>query len=236
MAFSTDLQKQAAAHAALSYVELDMVVGLGTGSTATHFVRGLGERVADGLKVKGVATSLATAALARDCGIEVLDPDDVPAIDITVDGADELDDTLQLIKGAGAALLREKIIAASSARMVVIADASKHVKCLGAFPLPVEVVPFGAQTTRRRILTLLDQMGQTGAKVTVRMSESGDPVVTDGGHILLDCALKEIADAQALSHGLNDIPGVVDHGLFLGLATLALIGTGDGVTTLTPPL
>jgi ribose 5-phosphate isomerase A len=224
-------QKQAAALAALEHVEDGMRLGLGTGSTAAKFVDALGKRVAGGLKVVGVPTSLATHDQAVRLGIPLTTLDETPELDLTVDGADELDDRLQLIKGGGGALLREKMVAASSRRMIVIADASKHVETLGAFPLPVEVVQFAHHATSRKIAQAAAALGCSG-DITLRMRD-GAAFVTDNGNYIYDCALARIGDAAALAASLSPIPGVVDHGLFIGLADLALLGTPDGLKTIT---
>ena len=228
----SDAQKRAAAMAALDYVEDGMRVGLGTGSTAAHFVRGLGERVAGGLRVVCAATSEATAALAREVGIEVRDPNVVRRFDLTVDGADELDARLRLIKGGGGALLREKMIAAASDRMIVIADAGKVVGTLGAFALPVEVVAFGWELTQDRVKAALADAGQGAAPIRRRLAADGPVYMTDNGGFILDCALGAIADPQMLASGLASAPGVIEHGLFIGLCDLALVGTDTGVRVL----
>jgi ribose 5-phosphate isomerase A len=220
-------QKRAAALRALEDVEPGMRLGLGSGSTAAHFVDVLGAAVAEGLDVLCVPTSEVTATQAHGLGIRLATLEEVPELDLTVDGADELDDQLVLLKGGGGALLREKIVATASHRMTVIADAGKRVKKLGKFPLPVEVVPFGAQVTERQIEEVVQVHGCQG-DITVRMN--GDtPFMTDGGHLIYDIAFGEIASPEVLGHALNAIPGVVEHGLFVGIATCAIIGT-DTVT------
>jgi ribose 5-phosphate isomerase A len=226
---STDDQKRAAGEAAARLVESGMVVGLGTGSTAVHFVRALAARR---LNVRGVATSLATEALARSLGLTMLDLDDAPPIDLTVDGADEIGPGLALIKGAGAALLREKLVWEASRRCVVIADARKTVATLGEFPLPVEVVAFGHTTTARRIAAVLEALGIAAAPV-LRLKD-GAPLATDGGNLIYDLACGAIPDPARLAEALKRVTGVVEHGLFLGLAQMALIGMEDGVAKLTP--
>lgn len=224
-----DLKSQAAA-AALSYVEPSMKLGLGTGSTAARFVDLLGEKVAQGLKIVGVPTSEATHRQAAELGIPLATLEELPELDLTIDGADEVDGALRLIKGGGGALLREKIVAASSRRMLVIADASKKVTQLGAFPLPVEVAPFGLGSTGLRVERAAAALGLTGA-VTLR--RRGDaPFLTDGGHYILDCAFGAIPDPERLAADLAATPGVVEHGLFLGLASVALIAGLNGVETL----
>jgi len=227
-----DTWKRQAAEAALAHVRDGMRLGLGTGSTAAHFVRALGLRVRAGLNVAGVPTSEATAALARAEGIPLTSLDETPELDLTVDGADEIGPGLDLIKGGGAALLREKIVAAASRAMLVIADHSKRVPVLGAFPLPVEVVPFGLAATTRKVEAAVARLGLSGA-ITLRRRD-GATVLTDGGHYLLDAALGSIPDPAALARSLSAIPGVVDHGLFIGLATRAVLAGPAGITELTP--
>jgi ribose 5-phosphate isomerase A len=225
-----DFAKRAAAARALEMVEDGMTLGLGTGSTAGWFVRLLSERVRDtGLMVTGVATSSATVWLAEELGVPLRRLDDVERIDLTVDGADEIDAELNLIKGGGAALLQEKIVAAASARMVVIADASKRVARLGAFPLPVEIVRFGWTATRALVARVLAEMDVDGREVTVRMGASG-PLVTDEGHHILDLHLRRIGDPPTLAAALNALPGVVEHGLFIRMAEAAVFGRADGGT------
>jgi ribose 5-phosphate isomerase A len=229
---NTDDRKRRAALAALEAVEPGMKLGLGTGSTADEFVRALGDRVRDGLDVVGVPTSERTAKLAASLGIALTTLDKEPALDMTVDGADELDRRLRLIKGGGGALLREKIVATASRRMIVIADDSKLVETLGAFPLPIEVVPFGLGATRNAISALTEQLKLSGP-VTLRQSGEGKPYLTDGGHFILDAAFGRIADPEALADGLNRIAGVVEHGLFLGIASEAMIAGAEEVIKLT---
>jgi ribose 5-phosphate isomerase A len=219
--------------AALDHITDGMRLGLGTGSTAEAFVRHLGARVAAGLKVVGVPTSERTAELARSLGIPLSTLEETPELDLTIDGADEIGPGLALIKGGGAALLREKIVAAASTRMLVIADQSKVVDALGAFPLPIEVVPFGLEATRRAVVKAATGLGLDGA-VALRRTASGEPLVTDGGHFILDASFRRISDPEALSAALGRIPGVVEHGLFIGLASLALVAGDGGVETLTP--
>ena len=221
-----DLKRQAAARA-LDCVQPGMRLGLGTGSTAKHFVDLLGEKVRAGLTVICVPTSEATRAQAESLGIPLTTLDETPELDLTVDGADELDDNLRLIKGGGAALLREKIVAAASRRMIVIADASKHVARLGQFSLPIEVVPFGLEVTKRAVIAAAKKAGANGP-VTLRHTPDGRILVTDGGHYILDGAFGAIPDPEALSFALNSIPGVVEHGLFIGLATGAVIAHANG--------
>ena len=228
-----DEQKRAAAKAALSYVKPGMKLGLGTGSTAAHFIDGLGEMVKGGLKVTCVPTSAATHKQAKSLNIPLTTLDKDPYLDLTVDGADEIDPNFNLIKGGGGALLLEKIVASSSRHVLIIADASKKVKTLGAFPLPIEVVPFGIKATGWKIERAFKIVGVSG-KMVLRVS-NGKPFVTDGGHAIIDCALGKIPDAPRLAGLISTIPGVVDHGLFIGLAGIALIGTDKGVKTFKKP-
>ena len=227
---SPDEQKQAAADAALDYIEDGMRLGLGTGSTAARFVDGLGQKVAAGLNVLCVPTSKATEAQANRLGIPLTTLAETPELDLTVDGADELDDALSLIKGGGGALLREKIVATSSKRMIVIADASKHVETLGRFPLPVEVIPFGHESTRRKIKAAAFACGCEG-DITLRM-QAGEAFVTDNSNLIYDCHFGRIEDAETLARLLSSIAGVADHGLFIRTADLALIGTPGGLQTI----
>ena len=223
-----DAQKRAAAARAIEFVRPGMRLGLGTGSTAKHFVELLGERVRDGLTVVGVPTSDATRRDAERVGVPLSTLDETPELDLTVDGADEIAPDLSLIKGGGGALLREKIVAAASARMIVIADESKWVPVLGHFPLPVEVEPFGLESTRRAVEAVFADTGSPTA-ATLRRTKDGHAFVTDGGHWILDGALQRIADPKALAARLCAIPGVIEHGLFIGLATAAILAGGGGV-------
>jgi ribose 5-phosphate isomerase A len=223
---SVDDQKRRAALAALDHVEDGMKLGLGSGSTAAHFVRALGERVAAGLDVVGVPTSEGTAALAAAVGIRLTTLDAEPDLDLTVDGADELDGRLRLIKGGGGALLREKIVASCSRRMIVIAEEAKEVAMLGKFALPVEVVPFGATATAARITAVARDHGCRG-EVRQRHRD-GAVFVSDGGHWIYDCDFGAIPDPEGLGTALLAIPGVVEHGLFIGLASMAILGTDEG--------
>jgi ribose 5-phosphate isomerase A len=219
-----------AAAAAVAEVKPGMKLGLGSGRTAEHFVRLLGEKVRAGLDVIGVPTSERTAELARELGIPLATLDEVPALDLDVDGADEIDPELRLIKGGGGALLREKIVATASKRMLVLGDPSKTVKTLGAFPLPIEVVPFGLAATRRAIDRAVDKL-LLSPQMKLRQA-NGNTFVTDGGHYIFDASFGRIPDPEALARALEATPGVVDHGLFLGLATTAIIGRSDGVDRL----
>ncbi len=223
-----DLAKFAAAKRASLMVEEGMRVGLGTGSTATWLVKCLGERVREeGLRFTGVATSTRTAALAMEVGIRVVALDEAGWLDLTIDGADEFDARMNLIKGGGGALLREKIVAAASDQMVVIADAGKRVETLGAFPLPVEVIPFGLQTTRTLIGRLLSELDMPGRETTLRM-DGEVPFLTDAGNHIVDLHLDRIDRPMPLCQALNQIPGVVENGLFLDLCDKVVIGHGDG--------
>ena len=222
-----ELKRQAAARA-LEEVRDGMKLGLGTGSTAKHFVDLLGEKVRAGLKVIGVPTSEATRAQAERCGIALTTLDDVDRLDLTVDGADEIDHALNLIKGGGGALLREKIVAAASDRMIVIADDSKWVEVLGRFPLPIEVIPFGLAATRRALEKAFAQCGVSGQMV-LRKGLDGHVFVTDGGHWIVDAHLGRIEDAPRLAGHLGAIPGVVEHGLFTNLADTAVLAGGQGI-------
>jgi len=221
------LKRQAAARA-LEQVRGGMKLGLGTGSTAKHFVDLLGEKVRAGLGVIGVPTSEATRTQASQCGIRLTTLDEVDRLDLTVDGADEADPALDLIKGGGGALLREKIVAAASDRMIVIADDSKWVEQLGRFPLPVEVVPFGLGATQRAIADAFAQAGVSG-QMGVRKGRDGHVFVTDGGHWIIDAHLGRIADPPRLAGLLNAIPGVVEHGLFIGLASTIILAGAQGI-------
>jgi ribose 5-phosphate isomerase A len=228
-----DLKRQAAARA-LEEVRDGMRLGLGTGSTAKHFVELLGEKVRAGMKVIGVPTSEATRADAERCGVPLTTLDEVDRLDLTVDGADEVDPALDLIKGGGGALLREKIVAAASDRMIVIADDSKWVEPLGRFPLPIEVVPFGLGATRHAIEAAFAAAGVTG-EITVRQGKDGHAFVTDGGHWIVDARLGRIPDAPRLAASLASIPGVVEHGLFIGLASMAILAGAQGIRVVQRP-
>ncbi|NIX76952.1 ribose-5-phosphate isomerase RpiA [Microvirga terricola] len=226
----SDTLKRAAAERAAALVSDGMRLGLGTGSTAAHFVAAIGERVRGGLKVIGVPTSEATRQQAEREGIPLTTLDETPELDLTVDGADELDGQLRLIKGGGGAHLREKIVAAASHRMIVIADGSKHVETLGRFPLPIEVVPFGLKATEIAIAKVLKG---SGLNPDLRLrAKDGNPFVTDSGNLILDAHLGRIEKPDALAAALNAVPGVVEHGLFLGLATGAILATGEGLVEL----
>src|ERR1700728_223494 len=217
-----EAQKRAAASRAVEFVHPGMRLGLGTGSTAKHFVELLGERVRAGLDVVGVPTSEVTRADAERCGIRLTTLDEIDRLDLTIDGADEIEPSLNVIKGGGGALLREKIVAAASDRMIVIADESKWVDTLGRFPLPMEVIPFGLAATRRGIEKAFAQSGVSG-QMAVRNGKDGHVFVTDGGHWIVDAHLERITDAPRLAGLLNAIPGVVEHGLFIGLPRTAIL-------------
>jgi ribose 5-phosphate isomerase A len=227
------LKRQAAARA-LEHVRDGMKLGLGTGSTAKHFVELLGERVRAGLDVIGVPTSEATRADAIRCGIKLTTLDDIDRLDLTVDGADEIDPALNVIKGGGGALLREKIVAAASDRIIVIADDSKWVEMLGRFPLPVEVIPFGLAATQRAIGEAFAESG-VGGPMTVRKGKDGHAFVTDGGHWIVDTHLGRIPDAARLADMLSSIPGVVEHGLFIGLVSMAMLAGANGIRVIERP-
>jgi len=223
-----DRAKYAAARRAVDLVEDGMKLGLGTGSTAAWMVRALAERARDeGLRLTCVPTSMRTAELARELGLKVVPLDEAGWLDLTIDGTDEFDADLTLIKGGGGALLMEKIVATASDRMVVITDASKEVKTLGAFPLPVEVIPFGWQASRMLIEELLNAMDVMGTQATLRMNGSR-PFLTDEGNHILDLALGRIGNPRQLSLALNQVPGVVENGLFIDICDVVVIGYSDG--------
>jgi ribose 5-phosphate isomerase A len=229
-----EAQKRAAAARALDFVLAGMRLGLGTGSTAKHFVELLGERVRAGLDVVAVPTSEATRTLAVAAGIALTTLNETPQLDLTVDGADEIAPDLTLIKGGGGALLREKIVAAASAQMVVIADESKWVSMLGRFPLPIEIAPFGAAATHRGVEAAIAVAGCPGP-IALRKGKSGEVFVTDGGHWILDAKVQRIPDPPALAAQLCKVPGVMEHGLFIGLARTAILAGADGVRVVERP-
>ena len=208
-----DFQKAQAAAKAIEFVEDGMLLGLGTGSTAAHFVRQLGEKVKNGLKVKGVPTSIATQKLAQEVGVPLINIEDVTTLDMVVDGADEADGNLNLIKGGGAALLREKVIAHASKQMVVIADGSKLVETLGKFPLPIEIIQFATSITIHEIINCLKDCGVKGLEVAIRKKDYAN-LVTDNGNFILDCQCIAIPNPAKLCIELNKIPGVVENGIF----------------------
>ena len=220
-----DLEKETAARAAVELVRDGQIVGLGTGSTAAYAVHFLGERVRAGLRIRGISTSVKTKELAASLGIPLTTLEEFQQIDITIDGADEVDPELRLIKGGGGALLREKIVASVTRQFVVIADSSKQVASLGKFPVPVEVIPFAQTLVAKKIEGL-------GASVKAREYAYGNPFVTDEGHHILDCSFGEIADPEELAGELDRMPGVVEHGLFIGMANVALIGKENQVIEL----
>jgi ribose 5-phosphate isomerase A len=230
----TEAQKRAAAARAIDFVHPGMRLGLGTGSTAKPFVELLAERVKAGLDVIAVPTSEATRALAERLGVTLTTLDETPELDLTVDGADEIAPDLTLIKGGGGALLREKIVASASAKMVVIADQSKWVPILGRFPLPIEIVSFGAGSTRRAIEAAAVEAGCPGP-VVLRKGKDGLAFVTDSGHWVLDAHLQRIPDPQELAARLAVVPGVMEHGLFIGLAGTAIVAGPDGVRLIERP-
>ena len=225
MANERDQEKEAACRAAAKLVRDGDIVGLGTGSTVHFAVVALGERVKAGLKIIGIPTSVQTGELARAVGIPLTTLDEHPEIDITIDGADEVGPKLNLIKGGGGALLREKVIAAASKKMVVVVDSSKVVPVLGKFPLPVEVISFARTVVEKKIVSL-------GGSPKLRTRPDGSPFITDNGNQILDCSFGKIADPPALALILSDTPGIVEHGLFIGLAKLALVGRADRVEEL----
>lgn len=218
--------KKAAAAKAVEFVEDGMKLGIGTGSTANEFIRLLALRVKEGLKVTGVATSERSERLCRELGIPVASLDEMPSLDLDIDGADEIGPKMALVKGGGGALLREKIVAFASARMLVIADQSKLVKTLGAFPLPIEVNPFGLEATKLAIVDVAKSLGLSG-NISLRV-KNNKTFVTDGGHFILDASFSRISDPESLSNALFSIPGVVEHGLFLNLANKSVVAMANG--------
>ncbi|MGA7546020.1 MAG: ribose-5-phosphate isomerase RpiA [Methyloceanibacter sp.] len=230
---TTDDLKESAALSALDLVQDGMRLGLGTGSTAARFVEALGQKVAAGLRVLCVPTSEDTRAQAMRLGIPLTTLDETPHLHLTIDGADEIDDQLRMIKGGGGALLREKIVATASDKMVVIADASKLVETLGRFPLPVEVVRFGVPATHKLVAAIAAQAGCEG-EIRLRQDRSGEPFVTDQGNVILDCAFGRIPEPEVLAFALKRVPGVVEHGLFLGIADAVILAGEAGVQVLQP--
>jgi len=222
---ANDHEKEAAARASLRFVKDGQVVGLGTGSTAAFFIKLLGEQVKHGLRIRGIPTSDRSGELAMSLGIPLTTLDECQEIAVTVDGADEVDPHLRLIKGGGGALLREKIVASATRQVVVVADASKQVARLGKFPLPVEVIKFAEALVAKRITAL-------GADVTLRRDAGGNPFVTDENNHILDCRFGEIRDADRLARELSEMPGVVEHGLFIGMASVVLFARGDEIVEL----
>jgi ribose 5-phosphate isomerase A len=222
-----EAKRAAAAKAIDAFLQDGMTIGLGSGTTSRFFVRILGDRVKSGLHVVGVPSSKSTGELAKEVGVPLSDLNDVERLDLTIDGADEIDAKGRMIKGGGANLLWEKIVASASRKMVAIVDESKKVQRLGRFPLPVEVIPFAWKSTERHLQDLFKKSGQRDAQITVRGGLE-KPLITDSGHYLLDCHLQEINDPDFLAGNLNQIPGVVEHGLFIGIATDAVFGRPDG--------
>jgi ribose 5-phosphate isomerase A len=222
---ANDLEKEAAARASLKFVKDGNVVGLGTGSTAAFFIKLLAEEVKNGLRVRGIPTSVRSREMALSVGIPLTTLDDCQEIDVTVDGADEVDPKLRLIKGGGGALLREKIVASATKQLVIVADASKQVPVLGKFPLPVEVIRFAQPLVAKRIAAL-------GARVEVRAGAGGTPFVSDENNHILDCHFEQIPDADGLARELSEMPGVVEHGLFIGLASVILVARGSEIIEL----
>ena len=222
---TVDAEKQAAAQASMRFVQDGNIVGLGSGSTAAYAVRFLAERVRAGLKIQGIPTSSETHELAASLGIPLVTLDEFQSVDVTIDGADEIDPQLQIIKGGGAAFLREKIVASASRQLVIIADSTKVVPVLGKMPLPVEVIPFAQALVSLEIEAL-------GAMVTIRRDSAGKPWTTDEGHHILDCHFDRISNAPALARSLEEIPGVVEHGLFIRMADVVLVGKASGVQEL----
>jgi ribose 5-phosphate isomerase A len=222
---ANDQEKEAAARASLQFVKDGQVVGLGTGSTAAYFIQLLAEKVKAGMRVRGIPTSVRSKELAESLGIPLITLDDCQEIDVTVDGADEVDPQLRLIKGGGGAMLREKIVASATKKLVIVADASKQVPRLGRFPLPVEVIRFAQALIAKRITAL-------GANVQIRQADDGKPYVTDENHHILDCRFGEIRDPDGLARELSQMPGVVEHGLFVGMASVALFARGSEIVEL----
>ncbi|MFZ0137255.1 MAG: ribose-5-phosphate isomerase RpiA [Candidatus Sulfotelmatobacter sp.] len=222
---ANDQEKEAAARASLRFVKDSQVVGLGTGSTAAYFIQLLGEQVKNGLKIRGIPSSERSREQAAGLGIPLTTLDECQEIDVTVDGADEVDPQLRLIKGGGGALLREKIVASATKYYVIVADATKRVPVLGKFPLPVEVIKFAQAVVRKKIEAL-------GAVVELRRGSDGKPYLTDENNHILDCRFGQIPDADGLARRLNDMPGVVEHGLFIGMANIVLVANGSEIVEL----
>ena len=228
-----DKAKEAAAQRAAGLVSSGMRLGLGTGSTAERFLKALGARMqSENLSLSGVPTSERTAQLAGELGVKLLTLDEAGALDLAIDGADEADSGFRLIKGGGGALLREKLVASAARQVVILIDPSKRVDRLGRFPLPVEVVGFGAQLTLQKINALIADHGDEGGRARVRRDNYGEPFVTDGGNLIIDAPFGVIRDAVALAEDLKQITGVIDHGLFIGLCHSLIIGAPDGTSNL----
>lgn len=221
-------EKRAAAEASLRFLKDGQIVGIGTGSTVEYFIAMLGKRVKEGLKIRGIPTSERSRQQAAELGIALTTLDECPEIDVTVDGADEVDPQLRLIKGGGGALLREKIVASASKQVVIIADSSKQVPVLGKFALPVEVIKFAQNVVARKIEKL-------GAKVSLRCAPDGEPFLTDENNHILDCHFGQIADPDRLAGQLSDMPGIVEHGLFIGMASVVLVAKGRQIVELKVP-
>src|SRR5271156_4768434 len=222
---ANDQEKEAAARASLRFVKDGQVVGVGTGSTAAYFIQLLGEQVKNGLKIRGIPTSDRSREQAAELGIPLTTLDECQQIDVTVDGADEVDPQLRLIKGGGGALLREKIVASATKQLVIVADATKRVPVLGKFPLPVEVIKFAQALVAKKIQAL-------GAAVELRRGADGKPFLTDENNHILDCRFGKIPDADGLARQLSDMPGIVEHGLFIGMANVVLVANGSEVVEL----
>ena len=222
---ANDREKEAAARASLAFIEDGQVVGLGSGSTASYFIQLLGERVKNGLRILGIPTSRRSQELAESLGIPLTTLNECQEIAVTVDGADEVDPELRLIKGGGGALLREKVVASATRRLVIVTDASKQVERLGKFPLPVEVIRFAQALVAKRIAAM-------GADVRLRTNADGTPYLTDESNHILDCRFGEIQNADALARALSDMPGVVEHGLFIGMASVVVVARGNEVVEL----
>lgn len=225
---SQDDQKRLAAERAVELVEDGMTIGLGTGSTAAEFVKALGHRVQQGLTVRGVPTSRQTEELAKTCQIPLTSLGDVGALDMAFDGADEVDPQFQMIKGGGGALVREKIVAAASRQVVILVDETKRVACLGRFPLPVEIIPFGARATLNKLQGLFSAFAGRDVEIEFREDQFGEAFVTDGQHYIADAKLDRIEDPVGLATQLNSTVGVVDHGLFIGLCDMLVVGAENG--------
>jgi len=222
-----EAKRAAAAKAIESFLHDGMKIGLGSGTTSRFFVRILGDRVKDGLRVVGVPSSKSTGELAQEVGVPLADLNDLEQLDLTIDGADEIDPQGRMIKGGGANLLWEKIVASASRKMVAIVDESKNVQRLGRFPLPVEIIPFAWRSTERHLQNLFKRAGYADVRIDIR-GGTQKPLITDSGHYLLDCHLQAIDDPESLALNLNQIPGVVENGLFIGIATGAAVGKADG--------